>query len=95
MRDPITKQQGNEASSRLGVLGDQQPVTTRTSLFLRFSANFPVRQAINVEAQSAPKVDDPVRRLSGPAFGIRQGKRTRLDEYVAVVKGSLDKVGSM
>ena len=72
-------------NTEVGVLGDQSPCTGVKSLFFRITTNV-LERAINAVGQSAPEVDDPVRWFSVCAFGIRQGKRTGLDDYVAVVK---------
>lgn len=75
------------------VVGYQTLLKGSIPLFLRFSIHEIRRGAVNTEAQCAPKVDDPIRRLVERAIGGRQPERIRLHDDVARVKGSLDEVG--
>jgi hypothetical protein len=79
----------------LGLVGDQLSVTGIMSVLLHISFHVFEGNGINAGADSAPKVNDPVRRFVERAIDARHVQRTGLDKDVAMVHGSLDEVGFM
>ena len=74
-------------------LGDQLSITGVALFDLHFTFHVLVRCAIDTDAKSAPKVNDPIRWFDERAIGGRLVERTGLHEDVAFVCGSLNKFG--